>query len=124
MLVRHAGKHHSATSVTGGRGVTTGTVPAEEHDHHQHDHHDHDDPGHLHPAWRPRIGRPVTHVLLLSSCVVVGAFIHGRGSLQYIMSRYQTCCLGIAVMYTEAVPRLWDETIEAHRRSVRDAILD
>ena len=27
-------------------------------------------------------------------------------------------------MYTEAVPRLWNETIEAHRAAVRDAILD
>jgi AcrR family transcriptional regulator len=27
-------------------------------------------------------------------------------------------------MYTEAMPKLWNETIEAHRREVRDAILD
>jgi AcrR family transcriptional regulator len=27
-------------------------------------------------------------------------------------------------MYTAVVPRLWNETIEAHRREVRDAILD
>jgi AcrR family transcriptional regulator len=27
-------------------------------------------------------------------------------------------------VYTKAVPRLWSETIEAHRRAVRDAILD
>jgi AcrR family transcriptional regulator len=27
-------------------------------------------------------------------------------------------------MYTETVPRLWNETIEAHRAAVRDAILD
>ena len=27
-------------------------------------------------------------------------------------------------MYTGVVPRLWNETIEAHRRAVRDAILD
>src|ERR671926_328215 len=27
-------------------------------------------------------------------------------------------------MYTRAVPKLWNETIEAHRRAVRDAILD
>ena len=30
----------------------------------------------------------------------------------------------IAVSYAVAVPRLWSETIEAHRREVRDAILD
>ena len=27
-------------------------------------------------------------------------------------------------MYTRVVPKLWNETIEAHRRAVRDAILD
>lgn len=27
-------------------------------------------------------------------------------------------------MYTEVVPKLWNETIEAHRRAVRDAILE
>ena len=27
-------------------------------------------------------------------------------------------------MYTEVVPKLWNETIEAHRAAVRDAILD
>jgi AcrR family transcriptional regulator len=27
-------------------------------------------------------------------------------------------------MYTKVVPRLWNETIEAHRRAVREAILD
>lgn len=27
-------------------------------------------------------------------------------------------------MYSRVMPRLWDETIEAHRREVRDAILD
>jgi len=40
------------------------------------------------------------------------------------MSRCQTYCPSIAVVYTGAVPRLWDETIEAHRVAVRDAILD
>src|ERR671913_1567128 len=30
----------------------------------------------------------------------------------------------IAVMYTRVVPKLWNETIEAHRRAVRDAILE
>ena len=27
-------------------------------------------------------------------------------------------------MYTDGVPKLWDETVEAHRRAVRDATLD
>ena len=30
----------------------------------------------------------------------------------------------IVVMYTWVVPKLWNETIEAHRRAVRDAILE
>src|SRR5688572_26143234 len=30
----------------------------------------------------------------------------------------------IAVMYTRFVPKLWNETIESHRRAVRDAILE
>ncbi len=30
----------------------------------------------------------------------------------------------IVVMYTRVVPKLWTETIEAHRRAVRDAILE
>src|SRR5687768_2488734 len=29
-----------------------------------------------------------------------------------------------SVSYSEAMPKLWNETIEAHRREVRDAILD
>lgn len=28
------------------------------------------------------------------------------------------------VLYTEEVPKLWDETIQAHRREVREAVLD
>ena len=30
----------------------------------------------------------------------------------------------VAMLYTEAMPNLWDETIEAHRREVREAIMD
>lgn len=30
----------------------------------------------------------------------------------------------MVVTYTEVVPKLWDETIDAHRRAVRDATLD
>lgn len=40
------------------------------------------------------------------------------------MYQYQTNCLDTVVMYTGVVPKLWNETIEAHRRAVRDAILD
>ena len=63
-------------------------------------------------------------MLLLSSRVVLEAFIPDIGSLRYIMSLYQTSCLSVSIMYTGVVPRLWNETIEAHRAAVRDAILD
>lgn len=33
-------------------------------------------------------------------------------------------CLGNAAGYSEVVPKLWNETIEAHREAVREAILD
>lgn len=35
-----------------------------------------------------------------------------------------TPCLGSGIVYTAQVPKLWNETIEAHRREVRDAILE
>jgi AcrR family transcriptional regulator len=44
---------------------------------------------------------------------------------------YQTLCLyaiqhvsNLVIVYTEAVPKLWSETIEGHRRAVHDATLD
>src|SRR5216684_6374194 len=40
------------------------------------------------------------------------------------MSIVKSLCLGIVVTYTEVMPKLWNETIEAHRREVRDATLD
>ena len=51
-------------------------------------------------------------------------FIHYGNSLsrQYVTVKSE--CLEIAVMYTGVVPRLWNETIEAHRAAVREAILD
>src|SRR5215213_913298 len=39
------------------------------------------------------------------------------------MTQHQTDCTSIVIMYTRMVPRLWNETIEAHRAAVRDAIL-
>ena len=36
----------------------------------------------------------------------------------------QPWCIDIATPYTVAVPKLWNETIDAHRRAVRDAILN
>src|SRR5213080_1603360 len=40
------------------------------------------------------------------------------------MSNLQSLCLDIVVTYTEAMPKLWNDTIEAHRREVRDATLE
>jgi AcrR family transcriptional regulator len=40
------------------------------------------------------------------------------------MSIIKSLCLDIVVTYTEVMPKLWNETIEAHRREVRDATLD
>jgi AcrR family transcriptional regulator len=38
------------------------------------------------------------------------------------MSNQGVSCLGVA--YTSSVPKLWTETVETHRREVREAILD
>jgi AcrR family transcriptional regulator len=43
-------------------------------------------------------------------------------SRQYVC--VNTNCLTNVVVYTGVVPNLWNETIEAHRAAVRDAILD
>ena len=65
---------------------------------------------------------------LLSSRGVLQAFIHDSISLsrQYVLVKSK--CFDIAVtytgVYTGVVPNLWNETIEAHRRAVRGAILD
>jgi AcrR family transcriptional regulator len=40
------------------------------------------------------------------------------------MSHSERACRSAVVMYTEAMPKLWNETIATHRREVRDAILD
>jgi AcrR family transcriptional regulator len=36
----------------------------------------------------------------------------------------KSLCIAHGVAYTSPVPRLWEKTIEAHRREVRDALLD
>src|SRR6266508_5737723 len=46
----------------------------------------------------------------------------GHFARQYVPIR--SVCRGIVVAYTRVVPKLWNATIEAHRREVRDAILD
>jgi AcrR family transcriptional regulator len=40
------------------------------------------------------------------------------------MSRYKSVCRVTGTSYTSGMPRLWEETIEAHRHAVRDSILD
>jgi len=40
------------------------------------------------------------------------------------MSLYKSRRLDEYITYTRVVPRLWDKTIETHRRAVRDATLD
>jgi AcrR family transcriptional regulator len=45
-----------------------------------------------------------------------------RSSRHYVSVKSE--CRTIVVTYSWVVPRLWDETIEAHRRAVRDATLD
>jgi AcrR family transcriptional regulator len=59
-----------------------------------------------------------------SACVVVEVSVHHGSSLsrQYVFVKSK--CLEIGVVYNGAMPRLWNETIEAHRRAVHDAILD
>src|SRR4051794_5732931 len=47
-----------------------------------------------------------------------------RNSLSRHYVAVKSRCIAIVVMYTKVVPRLWNETIEAHRRAVHDAILD
>ncbi len=62
--------------------------------------------------------------MCISSCIVVEALIRDDNSLSIQYVDIKTKCLVIVVMYTRVVPKLWNETIEAHRRAVRDAILD
>lgn len=44
--------------------------------------------------------------------------------LQYIVSLSRRRVSIAAVAYTGAVPKLWNDTIDAHRREVRDAIME
>jgi AcrR family transcriptional regulator len=61
---------------------------------------------------------------LLSSRVVVAVSFMTVAVYRYNMSRSNQNVSTIVVMYTGVVPKLWNETIEAHRRAVRDAIVD
>ncbi len=63
-------------------------------------------------------------MLLLPSRVVVEASIHDTNSLLRQYVSVKSSCLDVVIVYTGVMPKLWNETIEAHRREVRDAILD
>jgi AcrR family transcriptional regulator len=56
--------------------------------------------------------------------VVVRDFRDAPASLARQRVGDKPVCLRTVVMYTPMVPKLWTQTIEAHRREVRDAILD
>ncbi len=55
--------------------------------------------------------------------MLVRVFFHEGGSLSIQYVDVNSLCLDSAVAYTAAVPKLWNETIEEHRRAVRDATL-
>jgi AcrR family transcriptional regulator len=52
------------------------------------------------------------------------AACHNDDSLSRQNAYLKAECFYIVITYTIGVPRLWDDTIQAHRRAVRDAILD
>ena len=87
---------------------------------------DGDDPGYFHPARHAVAGNEVSHGRPLD-CVRVSKF----SCLIYLSRHYvyvKSLCLayghGRRVAYTGAMPKLWNETIDTHRRAVRDATLD
>jgi AcrR family transcriptional regulator len=67
----------------------------------------------------PCVQRPDGIMVRIGSC---GRVSH-VSSLQYTLYLSNSRCLA-PVTYTGVVPKLWDETIEAHRGAVREAILD
>src|SRR5712691_966750 len=123
-------------STVGTRAESAGQVQDDK----QQDQDDPDDPEHDHPPARPPggwfaawiraefiasvgVGRRASHAGVLSvgwSCELV--------ETPAVLSRHfvavKSSCLVVDVLYAETVPKLWTETIEAHRRAVRDAALD
>lgn len=63
-------------------------------------------------------------MVLLSLDMVAEALLNDDGSLSIHFVYIKTECIDSVVTYTRIVPKLWNETIEAHRRAVRDAILE
>jgi AcrR family transcriptional regulator len=92
--------------------LTTG----EQQDHNQQDYDNGDDRKHLDPPWCARGRVAFGHGSLLSR-------VSSQFTIQFVHDRYKVTpehsSRTLMVM-----PRLWDNTIEAHRREVRDAILD
>ena len=68
-------------------------------------------------------GRRVSYACPLLR-VVVNVIIHGGKSLARQYVDVESSRLDHAAAYTRVVPKLWTETIAAHRREVRDAILE
>ncbi len=125
--------------------VATGAVLAAAYEHDDGDQQDHGDPDdreHLHP---PRcadgrcavestavagvvvglvIGKRVSHLRIPRSRVCSGttATRPHEFTRQYVA--FKPACIYIVATYTGVMPKLWDETIAAHRREVRDAILE
>ncbi len=59
-----------------------------------------------------------------SARAFVGAPVRDGDSLSIHSVIYSSQCLVSVSVYTEVMPKLWNETIEAHRAAVRGAILD
>ena len=87
-------------------------------DEEEHEHRCDEDPNHGHPARREPL-RPRTRI----TRAVRVRLGHVSRSLRDNVSLSNQGVSVLDVTYTSLVPRLWNETIEAHRREVRDAIL-
>ena len=57
------------------------------------------------------------------SVAVRGDVLHSLGLSIHSVS-VKSLCRQAAVTYRDSVPKLWNRTIEAHRRDVREAVLD
>jgi AcrR family transcriptional regulator len=57
-------------------------------------------------------------------CLLISRLTAGRRSLSRHFVPVEPECLDRVTAYTGRVPRLWNDTIQAHRAAVRDAILD
>jgi AcrR family transcriptional regulator len=123
--------------VSGSGRVATGAVAAgEQQDDKEHDHDEGDDAEHLHPAWSaaPRVAVGPQRVLasvavrrrLSHLHVLLFARRGDRDGLDFTRQYVNVKSIrrNIDVSYTEIVPKLWNETVEEHRRAVREATLD